>query len=66
LSHLVEHRGRRALLQGERYVGICGEKRVEQLGYVSGAAAVGEAERDAASVGIDDLLEVLPGCAQLD
>jgi hypothetical protein len=63
---LVKDRKLRALLEGERDIGVCGQKRVEQPGYVAGAAAVGEAERDAAPVRIDDLLEVLPGSAQVD
>ena len=63
---LVEERRLRALLEGERDIGVCGQKRVEQPGYVARAAAVAEAQRDAAPVGIDDLLEVLSGSAQVD
>jgi len=63
---LLEERKLRALLEGERDIGVCGQKRVEQPRYVAKAAAVGEAERDAAPIGIDDLLEVLSGGAQVD
>ena len=63
---LVEDRRHPSLLEGERDIGVCGQKRIEQPGYVAGAAAVAEAQRDAAPVGIDDLLEVLSGSAQVD
>jgi hypothetical protein len=63
---LVKHRRCPALLEGERDIGVCGQKRIEQPGYIAGAAAVPEAERDAAPVRIDDLLEVLSGGAQVD
>jgi hypothetical protein len=63
---LVEHRRHTSLLEGERDIGVCGQKRIEQPGYVVGAAAVAEAERHAAPIRIDDLLEVLSGGAQVD
>ena len=63
--HLVEQRRRPALLECERDIGIGGQKCVQQQRHVARAAAMAEAERDATSIGIDDLLEVLSGRAEV-
>jgi len=60
---LVEHRRRTSLLEGERNIGMCGEKCIEQSRYVTGPAAMDETERDTASLRVDNFLEIFSGSA---